>query len=71
MNSKVYRKFRWGDRFEDYDNCIIKCGKCHCENKIEKIEKKPKIIITKGPHIRYQADLWYLPKVLKKNNLKH
>ncbi len=31
-----------------------------------KIKKKPKIILTKGPYIRYQADLWYLPKELKK-----
>ena len=61
--------FFWFGFSSDIDKFIKKCGKNHCENNIEKIEKENKIIISKGPHITYQADIWYLPKELKKNNI--
>ena len=49
--------FFWFGFSSDIDKFIKKCGKNHCENNIEKIEKENKIIISKGPHIRYQADI--------------
>ena len=60
--------FFWFGYTESIVNFIKKCGKCHCEEKSTKISSIPKIIITNGPHIRYQADIWYLPKQLKTNN---
>ena len=47
------------------ENFIKNCGYCYTENNTKKLEKKPKIITTYGPHIRYQADIWYLPEELK------
>ena len=58
----------WFGFTEDIDKCIKNCGKYHCECKVEKIHKKPKIIISKRPHIRYQANIWNLSDSLKINN---
>ena len=60
--------FFWFGFSEDINKYIKNCGKFYSEAKIEKLPTKPKIIITKGPHIRYQTDIWYLPKILKTNN---
>ena len=42
---------------------------CITSTKVKKIEKscraKYKTILSKGPKIRYFADLWYLPAYLK------
>ena len=58
-----------------YTNAVEKfiqsCGYCYAEKNIEKIEKKPKIITTYGPHIRYQADIWYLSIKLKTGTFKY
>ena len=55
-----------------YTNAVLSfiksCGVCYSENNMQILERKPKIIKTYGPHIRYQANLWYLPEELKINN---
>ena len=56
----------WAGYTIEVENFIKSCGYCHAENNIKIIDKKPKIITTYGPHIRYQADIWYLPEELKK-----
>ena len=54
-----------------YSNDIIEfiniCGICHSEIRAKKIENNPKIIISYGPNIRYQCDLWFLPDRFKEN----
>ena len=67
MRKKVIEAgYFWAGYTNDIENFIKNCGYCHSENHIEKIQKKPKIIMTYGPHIRYQSDIWYLPDELKK-----
>lgn len=61
--------FFWFCFTADVGKCIGKCGRCRTEKNYVKLQKKPKIIYTKGPYIRYQADLWYFPKELNKNTL--
>ena len=60
--------FYWYGYSNDITQFIKECGVCHSENVIEKVPIIPKIILSKGPHIRYQADIWYLPEKLKDNN---
>ena len=52
----------------DITQFIKQCGFCHSENVIEKVPNIPKIILSKGPHKRYQADMWYLPDKIKENS---
>lgn len=58
--------FFWAGYTNTVQSFIENCGKCHSDNHMLKIEKKPKIITSNGPHIRYQGDIWYLPEDLKK-----
>ena len=55
----------WVGYTNDVENFIKNCGYCYSENHIQKNKKKPKIITTYGPHIRYQADIWHIPEELK------
>ena len=58
--------FYWYGYSNDITYFIKECGICHSENIIEKVQKIPKIIVSKGPHKRYQVDIWYLQTKLKK-----
>ena len=60
--------FFWAGYNNAVQAFIEKFGAWYTENHIIKIEKKTKIIKANGPHIRYQADIWYLPDALKKGN---
>ena len=40
--------------------------KCNSKNKFISLKKKNKIILDKGPHYRYVADLWYLSNEIQK-----
>ena len=57
--------YYWNGMTNDVNEIIRKCGVCHAINYSESLIKKPKIILTYGPHKRYQSDLWYLPQELK------
>ena len=68
METKVIEMgFYWYGYSNDIINFIDNCGVCHAEKYGKKIPLNPKIIITYGPHIRYQCDLWYLPEILRIN----
>ena len=60
--------FYWYGYSNDITQFIKQCGFCHSENVIEKVPNIPKIILSKGPHKRYQADMWYLPDKIKENS---
>ena len=60
--------FYWYGYSSDSETFINNCGVCHSKNILEKMPSVPKIIISNGPHKRYQCDLWYLPEELKENN---
>lgn len=64
-NQIVDSGYFWFGFTVEIDKCIDKSRKYHCEKNIIKIEKKPKIIIIKDPHIRYQSDLSYQKEYLK------
>ena len=57
--------YYWFGYSKDITNFIDECGLCHSEKIKLKLPNVPKIILTKGPHKRYQADIWYLPNELK------
>ena len=59
--------YYWYGYSNDITKFIDECGICHTEKIKEKLPQIPKIILTKGPHKRYQADIWYLPDELKEN----
>ena len=69
MDSKILEMgYYWYGYSSDTANIVSNCGICHSEKVREKLPNIPKIMITYGPHKRYQADLWYLPEELKTNN---
>jgi hypothetical protein len=69
MAKKVINNgYFWAGYTKDIEKFINTCGKCYTENNY-KLPKKPKKILNKGLHIRYQGDLWYLTDELKKNNI--
>ena len=69
MDTKILEMgYYWYGYSSDTSNIINNCGICHSEKAKEKVPNIPKIMITYGPHKRYQADLWYLPEELKTNN---
>ena len=47
---------------KDIENFIKTCPFCNTGNKFKKLKGKNKIIIENGPHYRYVADIWTLPK---------
>ena len=55
----------WNGITGDVANAIKNCGICYSEGNVQILEKKKTIIITKGPNIRYKADIWYIPNQLK------
>ena len=68
MDEKIIRMgYYWYGYSTDIMETIKNCGICHSENAGIRIPNKPKIIISYGPHQRYQCDLWYLPESLKEN----
>ena len=46
----------------DIQDIINTCPYCTNSTKFKKLKKRNKIIIENGPHYRYVADLWNLPK---------
>lgn len=50
----------------DILNFVKACPFCNNSNKYKKLKGKNKIIIENGPHYRYVADLWTLPKEITK-----
>ena len=46
----------------DIQDIINTCPYCTNPTKFKKLKKRNKIIIENGPHYRYVADLWNLPK---------
>ena len=68
MEAKVIGMgFYWYEYSNDIINFIEKCGVCHSERYRKKVPQNPKIILTYGPHKRYQCDLWHLPDSLSEN----
>ena len=51
----------------DINNFIKLCPNCNTSNKFKKLKVVKKIIIESGPHYRYIADLWQLPKDISKD----
>ena len=69
MYKKVIENgFFWSGYTKEVDLFIKSCGECYSVKYSKPLDKKPIIIKTYGPHIRYQADLWYLPDELKKGS---
>ena len=60
--------FYWNGYTNDINNTIKECGICYCKNNAKMIPVNPKIILTYGPKVRYQCDLWYLNYKLKQKN---
>ena len=52
----------WQGMKKDIENFIKTCPFCNTGNKFKKLKGKNKIIIENGPHYRYVADIWTLPK---------
>ena len=53
----------WYGFYDEVNEFIKSCPKCdNCKSKFKNIKAPIKIIIDKGPHYRYIADLWYLSK---------
>ena len=62
----------WYGMIEDIKLYIKKCPNCDNYKKYKKLKGKKKIIIENGPHYRYVADLWYLPKeIIENSNYKY
>jgi len=47
---------------KEVENFITACPFCNTGNKFKQLKGKNKIIIENGPHYRYVADIWTLPK---------
>ena len=68
MEAKVIGMgFYWYGYSNDIIKFIDKCGVCHSERYGQKVLQNPKIILTYGPHKRYQCHLWYLSDSLCEN----
>ena len=52
----------WYGMMDDIKKFISSCPNCNNSGKYKKLKAKKKIIVENGPHFRYVADLWYLPK---------
>ena len=52
----------WYGITRDIQAFINSCPSCNNANKFKKLKGKNKIIIENGPHYRYVADLWNIPK---------
>ena len=52
----------WNGMKKDIATFIKTCPFCNTGNKFKKLKGKNKIIIENGPHYRYVADIWTLPK---------
>ena len=61
-NYIINEKWYWLGIIDDIKNFIHTCPNCSNQNKFKKLKGKIKIIIENGPHYRYVADIWYLPK---------
>ena len=57
----------WYGMVSDINNFIKLCPNCNTSNKFKKLKVAKKIIIENGPHYRYIADLWQLPKDISKD----
>ena len=56
----------WYGMNNDIQEQLKFCIKCNSKNKFISLKKKNKIILDKGPHYRYVADLWYLSSEIQK-----
>ena len=52
----------WSGMKKDIANFIKTCPFCNTGSKYKKLKGKNKVIIENGPHYRYVADIWTLPK---------
>ena len=60
----IKNNWYWYGITRDIQDLINICPICSHPNKYKKLKGKPKIIIENGPHYRYVADLWTIPKVI-------
>ena len=57
----------WYGFYQDVTNFVKQCPFCdNSKSKFKQIKTGIKVIIDKGPHFRYIADLWYLAKDISK-----
>ena len=57
----------WYGFYQDVTNYVKQCPFCdNSKSKFKQIKTGIKVIIDKGPHFRYIADLWYLAKDVSK-----
>ena len=56
----------WYGITRDIQDFINYCPECNNSNKFKKLKGKSKIIIENGPHYRYVADIWNIPKEISK-----
>jgi len=62
----------WFGITRDIQDYINTCPECNNSNKFKKLKGKIKIIIENGPHYRYVADIWTIPKeIAKKTEYKY
>ena len=62
----------WSGITRDIQNYINACPGCNNSNKYKKLKGKTKIIIENGPHYRYVADIWNIPKeICEKTEYKY
>ena len=61
-NYILNEKWYWLGIIDDIKNFINVCPNCANQNKFKKLQSKIKIVIENGPHYRYVADIWHLPK---------
>ena len=61
-NNIISSNWYWYGITKDIQNYINSCPLCNNKGKFKKLKAKSKIIIENGPHYRYIADLWTIPK---------
>ena len=61
-NTIISKNWYWYGMTRDIQNYINSCPLCNNKDKFKKLKGKSKIIIENGPHYRYIADLWTIPK---------
>ena len=62
----------WYGITRDVQNYINNCPNCNMNKKYKPLKSKIKVVIENGPHYRYVADIWTLPKdIASQSNYKY
>ena len=62
----INNNWYWYGMVDEIKKFIKACPNCNTSNKFQKLKGKNKIILENGPHYRYVADLWQIPKEISR-----